>query len=179
MTLRFDRLEDLTSDDLSFIQQGPYNQLKIENTQKEEDESLIGLLRQSSVLGYIQTSCNEEHHPIITTVCSPTIQDLIELATLDAPTNLESFSVGCRRLILTAVYSQGRIQDMTMTIGELQNLDSNDLTFIHRGHLNELTIESAPTSEDEDRLTNILCHNPMLTRLHVRQGRSSSITIPE
>ncbi|KAK3821143.1 MAG: hypothetical protein J3Q66DRAFT_426107 [Benniella sp.] len=159
MTLKFDRLEDLTSDDLNFIQLGPYDQLRIENTQ-EVEERLIGLLRQSSVLG-------------------PTVQDLVDLATADAPTNLESFSVGCQRLILTAVYSQGRIQDMTMTIGELQNLDSNDLTFIHRGHLTQLIIEAAPIPEDEDRLVDIFRHNSMLTRLQVGQGRSASVTPPE
>ena len=112
-------------------------------------------------------------------MCSPTVQGLVDLATLGAPTNLESFSVCYRRLILTAAYSQAKIQDMTMTIGELQNLDSDDLTFIHRGHLTELIIESAPTSEDEDRLTNILHHNSMLTRLQVRHGHSASVTPPE
>ncbi|KAK3821863.1 MAG: hypothetical protein J3Q66DRAFT_427847 [Benniella sp.] len=177
MTMRFDLLQNLTSDDHQFIQQGPYNQLRIEHAQEDDDEPLISIIRQSSVIEYIHLGHNGGQRSVITTTTGMALQTLVNLATSESLSRIEPFSVHCRRLSLTASYSQGTLHDMTMTIDRLGSLDTNDLTFIHQGHLIQLVIVSIPASKNEERLADILRHNPRLARLHIRhQGHSQSDT---
>ncbi|KAK3807236.1 MAG: hypothetical protein J3Q66DRAFT_418262 [Benniella sp.] len=179
MTMTFEQIDVLTPDDIKFIQEGPYCQLRMEFTQEKDEEPLISILRRSSVIGYIQIRRRGERPAITATIGMP-IQDLVYLAISETPSALDSFSVGCQRFSLSASVLQGEIQRMAMDIEHLANLTPDDLALVHQGHLTRLVIASAPLLEDEDRLANILRHNPMLTRLEIQgQGCPESVTSPE
>ncbi|KAK3807235.1 MAG: hypothetical protein J3Q66DRAFT_418261 [Benniella sp.] len=168
MTMRFEQLDDLTPDDLKFIQQGPYDRLRIEHTWERNERQLADILRQNSALNYHQSKCHGERRVTVATVADMRLQDLVNLATSETSSKLESFSVGCQRIALTADFLQGDIQSMTMTIEQLNNLTSDDLALISQGCLTQLTIKSAPLPQNEDRLSSILRHCPELRRLHVK-----------
>ncbi|KAK3821127.1 MAG: hypothetical protein J3Q66DRAFT_148131 [Benniella sp.] len=171
MTMRFEQLNDLTPDDLQFIQRGPYNQLRLERVQEEDDEPLLDVLRQSSVLGYIQIQHHGEARYIITTVSGMRIQDLVNQATAAGTSStIEHFAVGCRRLTLTAGFSQGKIQDMAVTIEHLDELIPDDLIFIGQGQLTQLVLKCTSLILDKDRLSGLFRRCPKLTKLRVLIG---------
>jgi len=170
MTMKFEQLNDLRPDDLQFIQRGPYNQLRLELVQEEDDAPLLGVLRQSSMLGYIQIQRQGEGHSIITTVSGMRIQDLVNQATAGISSTIEHFAVGCRRLTLTAGFSQGKIQDMAVTIEHLDELIPDDLIFIGQGQLTQLVLKCTSVILDKDRLSGLFRRCPKLTNLQVLIG---------
>ncbi|KAF9363499.1 hypothetical protein BGX34_004009 [Mortierella sp. NVP85] len=176
-TMKFERLDCLTSDDLKFIQQGPYRQLRIEHDRKEDGELLADILGQSSVLNYLRINCHGERYLTIAMAAEMDLQDLVNLATSENSSTLEHFSLDCRRLTLEAGFSQGMIQNMTMTIKRTQDLTADDLMFILQGHITHLVIESAPLLKDEDTLKDVLSHNPMLSQLQIQHQDLSSSSI--
>ncbi|KAK3821077.1 MAG: hypothetical protein J3Q66DRAFT_425997 [Benniella sp.] len=181
-TLSFSRFDDLMPDDLAFIQQGPYDQLRIEHTHKEDQKPLLDILRESSASNYIHINRHGEQHFAIAVAADLDLQDLVNLTTSENSSTFESVSIGCRRLTINAELSQGRLKDATMTIKRIHYLTPDDLTFAFQGHLTQLTIESAPLSRDEDTLRDILSHNPMLSRLQIQHrdcaSRSIALELP-
>ncbi|KAK3807215.1 MAG: hypothetical protein J3Q66DRAFT_374682 [Benniella sp.] len=61
MTIRFEQLADLASDDLRFIQEGPYDQLNMEQAWETNGYQLADLLRRSPALRYRQFKCHGLH----------------------------------------------------------------------------------------------------------------------
>ncbi|KAK3821131.1 MAG: hypothetical protein J3Q66DRAFT_332684 [Benniella sp.] len=178
-TMRFDQLDDLTPDDLQFIQQGPYGQLTIKHAM-ENEERLVDILHQSPVSSYRLFRYHTVHCLIATTIADMGLQDLMNLTTSEASNGLESFSVGCRGVALTGGFSEGKIQDVSAKIERLCDMNYDDLKALHHGHLVQLVINSIPLSEDEDCLADILRQNPMLTRLQIQhQSPSATDTTPE
>ncbi|KAF9348110.1 hypothetical protein BGX34_002667, partial [Mortierella sp. NVP85] len=178
-TIRFDQLDDLTPDDLQFIQQGPYGQLTIEHA-TENEERLVDILHQSPVFSYRLFRYHIGHCLIATTIADMGLQDLMTLTTSEASNGLESFSVGCRGVALTGGFSEGKMQDASAKIERLCDMNYDDLRALHHGHLVQLVINSIPLSRDEERLADILRQNPMLTRLQIQhQSHSAMDTTPE
>ncbi|KAF9355254.1 hypothetical protein BGX34_010566 [Mortierella sp. NVP85] len=173
-TMKFEQLNDLRPDDILFIQRGPYNQLRLELVQEEDEEPLLGVLRQSSVLGYIQIQRQGEARSIITTVSGMRIQDLVNQATAGTSSTIEHFAVGCRRLTLTASFSQGKVQDMALTIERLDELIPDDLIFIGQGQLTQLVLKCTSLILDKDRLAGLFRRCPKLTKLRVLIGECNA-----
>ncbi|KAF9353191.1 hypothetical protein BGX34_011742 [Mortierella sp. NVP85] len=154
-------LDSINDVDLKFIQEARFNWLVLGSIPQNGDK-LARILRHS--------------RPTITSNCGMKLQDLMDLVTSSAP---ESFSVGFQRLTMTADISQGKAQGIAMEIEQLDDLTSDDLTFIRKGQLVHLAINSAPLYKDEDRLADILLHNPTLVRVQIRhRNRSSSPVLP-
>ncbi|KAF9362956.1 hypothetical protein BGX34_005199 [Mortierella sp. NVP85] len=175
MTMIFAQLKDLTPDDIQFIQLGPYNQMRIANTGKEDEDSLIDIFRQYSMLVYILVRRPGEHHHVIRTTTT-SLQDLMTLATSETPSTIESFSVVCRGLSLNADFSEGGVQDMAMTIAQLDGLYPNDLRFMKEAHLTRLTVKrSSPVAEAG--LAEILRQCRFLNHLQVGCASNRSIDI--
>ena len=82
-TLSFNRFDDLMPDDLAFIQQGPYDQLRIEHTHKEDQKPLLDILRESSVSNYIHINRHGERHFAIAVAADLDLQDLVNLTTAE------------------------------------------------------------------------------------------------
>ncbi|KAF9365917.1 hypothetical protein BGX34_007584 [Mortierella sp. NVP85] len=171
VNMAFRRFSDLSPSDIEFIQQGLFTRLTIEYHPQGTDEKLLGdVLCHGSPLNHIQIRFQERCVAIVTTL-ELTVQDLVKMATLDAPNIPDSFSVNCRRLSLTAKYSQARIHDMTITITQLADLNPEDFTFIKQNQYIRLTIESTPLKADEDRLSAVLRNSVGLSHLHIEYNQ--------
>lgn len=97
-------------------------------------------------------------------------QSPIKDATADILTKvvqLETLKVDCGKIAITAEVSHGKIQDISMRITRLLDLNQSDLEFINEGHVSHLSIEYTPKTEDENRLTEIVDHNPRLNHLRI------------
>ncbi|KAG0246590.1 hypothetical protein BGX31_000568 [Mortierella sp. GBA43] len=173
--LSFGWLDDLTKDDRKFIREGPYSQLTIENPHQADADRLAAVFNQSKVTSYIRVKRQKEHCLTIATIDDMKLLDLVEMATSAAP---ESFLVHCERCDLTAEFSQGRIQDMVMTIKRLSDLNPGDTEFIQKGHLTQLVLNSIPQKPDTGRLTDIFNDSPELNRLQIRREDPPKITDP-
>ena len=175
-TMVLDRVDGLTYRDSRFIQQHLHKDMMIEYAQKDEDR-LMGILRQNSGLVYIQTRRHGEHRHFITPTTDAPLQDLMNLVTSETPSTLESLSIHCQRLTLKAGFSEGKTQDMTMTIERLVRLNSDDLRFIQENSITKLTIKNTPYEAHENRLTEILTQCPLLSHLQVGCEWSRSLII--
>jgi hypothetical protein len=88
--------------------------------------------------------------------------------TLSRLRRLESLKVDCGRLLVGANVSQGKIQDMFITVvGKLAELEPEDLKFIKQEHVTRLVITYLPEKTDEDQIVNILRHNRKLRHLQI------------
>ncbi|KAF9951219.1 hypothetical protein BGZ65_006098 [Modicella reniformis] len=96
-----------------------------------------------------------------------TFQDLVMMATSGTLRELESLKINCGGLSIDARFSQGKIQNVDLTIGRLVELNSDYLKFIHKDHLSRLTIKSIPMKGDEDQLVDILRHCSSLSHLEI------------
>jgi hypothetical protein len=168
MTMRFEKLADLASDDLRFIQEGPYDQLRMEHAWETNGYQLADLLRRSSALRYRQFKCHGESCVTIATVAEMGVQDLVNLVASETSCIFDSFSVGYHRLTLSAGFSDGKAQGLTMMIDQLHALTSADLAFIRQSGLTQLVIRSTPLLKGEDHLSGILRHCPELSRLQIK-----------
>ncbi|KAK3821117.1 MAG: hypothetical protein J3Q66DRAFT_426068 [Benniella sp.] len=90
-----------------------------------------------------------------------------DMITSDTLGKLESLSIDCRNVSVTADISLRKIETMTMKIENLDDLGSEHPTFIQQGHLTRLVIGDVSLKEDEGRLTGILGQNPALDHLHI------------
>jgi hypothetical protein len=95
------------------------------------------------------------------------LQSLVEFATSDTLNGLEKISINHGNFLLTTNVSQRAVQDMTMDIERLGNLNHTDVAFINEGHLVRLTIQSTLQEANEDRLATILRRSPKLTYLGI------------
>jgi len=169
VNMAFRRFSDLSPSDIEFIQQGHFTRLTIKYSPQGTDERLLDdVLCHGSSLNHIQIRFQDRCVAIATTL-GLTIHDLVRMATSDAPDIPDSFSVNCRRLSLTANYSQSRIHDMAITITHLADLSPEDLTFIKQNQYIRLAIGS-PLKADEDRLSAILRHSVELSHLHIEHN---------
>ncbi|KAF9931652.1 hypothetical protein BGZ65_004788 [Modicella reniformis] len=89
---------------------------------------------------------------------------------------LESLVIDCGRLSVTASVLKGKVEDMTMTIVRLCDLNSDDLKLVEQGPT-QLAIEYTPQTVDEDRLVMILHQNSGLSRLQIGCLEERSLTI--
>lgn len=102
--MNVEKLDDLRPDDLVFIHEGPITRLVIESTPWEVDmDRLTEILRHSPNLGHLQIRFKDDDRSIAETPVVE-LQDLMKLTTSEIPNRLESFSVSCRRLSLTASF---------------------------------------------------------------------------
>ncbi|KAF9357292.1 hypothetical protein BGX34_009447 [Mortierella sp. NVP85] len=173
-----DRLEDINSDDLRFQKDSDTNLAIKCNSQSWNDTRLTNILRTSD---FIRMRTKHEGGYYFAVAATPgwNLQDLVEMGSARSPSRLESLSIKCRGLTLTAGYSQGKIQDMALRIKRLGDLSSDDLTFIQRGHLTRLEIEETLQKANKSLLVEALGHNPRLTQLQsvCKEGhRYSTVT---
>ncbi|KAF9986743.1 hypothetical protein BGZ65_006445 [Modicella reniformis] len=167
MTMTFDRLNDLSSDDIEFIQRGDFTRLAITYAKRADGDRITGILRCNPVHSHVQIGHQQGRHLMIATTLNK-LQDLVEMSTTETLDRDESFSIECRRLTLTASSSQGKARDMTMIIERLHDLTSDDLIFIQQGHFTQMAIETTPQESDVDRLADILRHSSALKILQIR-----------
>ncbi|KAK3821172.1 MAG: hypothetical protein J3Q66DRAFT_332747 [Benniella sp.] len=176
--LTADRLDDINSDDLRF-QRDSDTSLAIKcNSQCWNESRLTNILRTSDFIR-MRTKHEGGYYFAVAATHGWSLQDLVEMDSTRSPSRLESLSIKCKKLMLTAGYSQGKIQDMVMTIKRLDDLSSEDLTFIQRGHLTRLEIEETLQKANSSLLVEALGHNPMLTQLQnvCKEGhRYSTVT---
>ncbi|KAF9361909.1 hypothetical protein BGX34_006847, partial [Mortierella sp. NVP85] len=169
MTMTIERLDSLNPDDLSYIQQGHLIRLVMKRIPvKGDKDRLTNILRHNQTLSCLRFRYGKEDDP------DPTLEmELLDLMTAipsNTSSELRSLSVDCQRLSLITGFSQGRIQNMTMTIERLDSLDPGDLTYIQQGHLTQLIVKRTPLKADKDRLTDVLRHNQTLSHLEFRYG---------
>ena len=119
---------------------------------------------------YTLSERSGEQHLVITAP-GRKLQDLVDIATTEALEGPGSFSIGCPRLSLTACFSEGKLQDMTMTIQQLYHLDSEDLAYIQQGHLTRLIIIQTPKDKEKDRLADVLRYSQALRRLEIKDQK--------
>jgi hypothetical protein len=81
--------------------------------------------------------------------------------------NLESLKIERGGLSIKSTYSQGKIQEMTVAIGRLCDLDIDDLKFISKGHLTRMAIKYTPQEADDRQLVSLLRHSPLLSHLQI------------
>ncbi|KAG0246592.1 hypothetical protein BGX31_000570 [Mortierella sp. GBA43] len=80
---------------------------------------------------------------------------------------LESLRIDHGNLLLTAMISEGKIQDMSLTMKRLADLSDEDFTFVLKCNLTRLDIEYTPQDAEESRLESIIRQCPRLNTLRV------------
>ncbi|KAK3821036.1 MAG: hypothetical protein J3Q66DRAFT_332498 [Benniella sp.] len=96
------------------------------------------------------------------------LQDLHSIILSNKSTEAMSVSIEYQRLSFSADFSRGRRNGTAMVIKRLDHLNSDDLQFIMRGRLEQLTIMQTPRDEDKYRLADILRHSQNLDQLEFK-----------
>ncbi|KAF9960269.1 hypothetical protein BGZ65_012573 [Modicella reniformis] len=168
MTMKIGRVDVLSVEDINFIQRGDFTRLVIEHADMADEGRLADIFRPSPVLSYIHIRRLGEPCLAKATTLDMKLHDLVKTITAETLDRNKSFLLNCQRLTLTAGLSQGRTQDMTMTIVQLSVLTSDDLIFIRQNQITWIVIETIPQVSDENRLADILRHCPALQQFHIR-----------
>ncbi|KAK3821018.1 MAG: hypothetical protein J3Q66DRAFT_332457, partial [Benniella sp.] len=169
MTMIVKRLDNLDPDDLTYIQQGHLTRLVVKRIpMKGDKDRLTNILRHNQRLSHLRFTYGKEDDPDATLEMG--LLDLMTVISSNTSSELRSLSVDCQGLSLTAGFSQGRVQNMTMIIERLNSLNPDDLTYIQQGHLTELVMKRNLMQADKDRLTDILRDNQSLSHLEFRYG---------
>ncbi|KAF9970768.1 hypothetical protein BGZ65_010892 [Modicella reniformis] len=170
--MKIKRVDDLSFDDINFIQRGGFTRLVMEHTHREDGNRLVKIFRHNRL---------KESRLSKATTLDMKLQELVKTITAETLDRNKSFLVNCRRLTLAASLSQGETLGMSMTIAQLSDLTSDDLTFIRQGQITWMMIETIPQESDGDRLEDILRHSPAL-QFHIRFKEERSLantTAPE
>ncbi|KAF9952482.1 hypothetical protein BGZ65_005228, partial [Modicella reniformis] len=149
------QLNGLSSDDLKFVKENHLKRLAIYHTPLEEDK-LTNLFRCTPVLCRLQIGYNDQRR-FSAPILGVELQEIINMIAPETRSKLESLSIDYKRLSLTASFSQGQIQELTMKIGGVDDLSVDDIKFIQRG-FTRLVIEHIHR-EDGNRLVDILRHS--------------------
>ncbi|KAK3821114.1 MAG: hypothetical protein J3Q66DRAFT_438033 [Benniella sp.] len=166
MVMTIAQLGDISPDDLKFIQQGHLTQLVIEQIPLKSDKTRLGdILRHCQKLTHLQIGSNGERNNTIRTEIK--LQDLAQMATSDILGKLESLKADWGELSFAASVSNGKIQDVDLTIGRINDLSSKDLDFIQKEHLTRLAIMFTPSKEDDNQLIDVLRSYPRLSHLQI------------
>ncbi|KAK3821171.1 MAG: hypothetical protein J3Q66DRAFT_398236 [Benniella sp.] len=171
MVMTVERLSDLDSDDIAFIQQGRLTRLVLDDIPREADKA-----RLAEILGYnpgltrIQIDCKKGHQ-----AANYDYVKLPELFRLVQPDTLkELVSVSIENAFVAV--NTGR-DAMTVTIEQLSKLDPVDLAFIQQGHITRLEIRDIPLGTDEDRLVQIFQSNQGITHLQIGKKEKTAPAI--
>jgi len=172
------QLGDISSDDLKFIQQGHLTLLMIEQIPLKSDRTrLADILHHCRKLTHLQIGSNDERRRVITIQPELKLQDLLQMTTSDILGNLESLKADWGELSFAASILNGNIQDVDLTIGRINDLNSGDLDFIQKEHLTRLGIMFTPSKEDDTQLADVLRSYPRLSYLRIgcKPGRCLAI----
>ncbi|KAG0217859.1 hypothetical protein B0O80DRAFT_533517 [Mortierella sp. GBAus27b] len=165
--MSFGQLEDLSSSDHEFISDSPFSRLTMEYARRKQEGRLAAIACNSSRHSFIHIRRQGESSLTVATTIDTVLQDLVTKITSDYFDTLESFSIDCGRLLVAADISQGITRDMTITVRQPNNLNSDDLAFIHAHNPTHVTIECT-TPGPPDLLTGILAYNLELCQLRIR-----------
>ncbi|KAG0213689.1 hypothetical protein BGX31_001223 [Mortierella sp. GBA43] len=89
---------------------------------------------------------------------------------------LESLRISREELSITAGFSKGKIKTVDLTIPRLGDLDDNDLKFVRREHLAQLSIKDVQSNE-VDQLEELLRGTTSLKHLQIGCHYESSLTV--
>ncbi|KAF9346291.1 hypothetical protein BGX34_004050 [Mortierella sp. NVP85] len=173
------QLDCLTSNDLEYLQKIPLTRLTIMQTPRDEDKDrLADILHHNKKLQKLNIKCGDERDPAIGHVSEMALPDLDSVIVSNKSSCLESFSIEYQRLFLYIEFpNYGKkfrfmptesMASMHMAIEQLDRLNFDDLQYILRGHVTQLTIMRAPRNEDKDRLADILHYNKGLYKLEIK-----------
>ncbi|KAK3821161.1 MAG: hypothetical protein J3Q66DRAFT_438072 [Benniella sp.] len=170
------RLDDLIPDDLKFAHSDNITKLAVRCGSQFWDETRLCEILRTPDFNRMSTKHEGGYYFAVAATLEWNVQDLMEIASVRSPSNLESLSIKCKRLTLTAGYSQGKIQDMALTLKQLGDLSPDDLTFARQGNLTRFAIVEILRKDDKSRLTEVLGHNPMITQLQIvcKEGHQNS-----
>ena len=166
VTLMSNRLHELFND-FEAIQGNNCTRLLMMDTPQEHKDRPPSTL-QTSNFSRIQITHEGKRVPTILAAPEWTIQDLMEMVTLEYPEKSARLLIDCERLSLSASVYRGMIGGISMTIKRLDRRSVDDLECFHRGHLTWLLMERIPRDVDKDRLIGVLRHNQALSRLEFR-----------
>ncbi|KAG0226066.1 hypothetical protein B0O80DRAFT_531998 [Mortierella sp. GBAus27b] len=167
LTLRFMKFEDLTYNDLEFIQRGPYTQLAIVYHHEDARKQLVELLCYRSELTHVHVRYPGTRRLVFVMTASMNFGDLMKMATSRSHGNTpDKFSIYRGKTSLTGSFSKGKMQDLTMTIENLGGLGSKELEFI-QDHPTRLAIRRTPVEAEERQLVNILRDCQKLNHLQI------------
>jgi len=161
------RLDDLIPDDFKFAHSDNITKLAVRCGSPFWDETRLCEILRTPDFNRMSTKHEGGYYFAVAATLEWNVQDLMEIASVKSPSNLESVSIKCKRLTLTVGYSQGKIQDMALTIKQLGDLSPDDLSFARQGNLTRLAIVGILQKDDKSRLIEVLGHNPMITQLQI------------
>lgn len=92
-------------------------------------------------------------------------------------TNVASLELDFGRLSTAIKVSKDKALDVSMKINRLEGLTQEDLHYIQRCHPVSLSIVETPEESDEERLANILQHNPSIAVFRVGFPPDRSLAI--
>ncbi|KAK3821021.1 MAG: hypothetical protein J3Q66DRAFT_437962 [Benniella sp.] len=168
--LTVDKLRYIDFDGLDTIQLDTFPKVLIKYRRNESGSDMLARF------SYIQLERSGEQHLVITAP-GRKLQDVVDTATTETLEGSGSFSIGCPRLSLNACFSEGKPQDMTMTIQQLYHLNSEDLAYIQQGHLTGLIIMHTPKDKEKDRLADVLRCSQALKRFEIKDQRKQDPSI--
>ncbi|KAG0217860.1 hypothetical protein BGX31_000106, partial [Mortierella sp. GBA43] len=175
-TISFDRSDDLSSNDVEFIRECPFDQLTMEYTDRKDEGRLTEIIHNSLATSFIHLRRRGERCLTIVNTIDTAPQGLMNL-TSEFFGTLESLSVDCGKLFFTANAWQGNIQDVDMTIRLPSRLNTDDLVFIQQHHPTRLAIEQL-WETDKGRLSDVLHHCPELCHLQLKYDDEAGPAIP-
>ncbi|KAF9981657.1 hypothetical protein BGZ65_003707 [Modicella reniformis] len=168
LDMTIERLDDLNSDGFKLTQQGHITRLKIANIpQKADQDRLTDILGRNLRIVWLEIGCMEGWYSAINDPLEMKFQDLVMIATSRTIREMESLKINCGGLSINARFLQGKLKDVDLTIGELNELNSDYLKFIQKDHLGRLTIKDVPRKGDEDKLVDVLRHSSRLSQLEI------------
>ncbi|KAF9945415.1 hypothetical protein BGZ65_010772, partial [Modicella reniformis] len=166
--LTIERVEDLNSDYLKFIQEDCLSRLAIKEAPlKTDEDQLADVFRHSSRLSHLEIGCKEECRSANNNDLEMEFLVLVKMATVDTLCKLESLKINCGGCSIDARFSQGKTQDVDLTIGRLDELNSDYLKFLQKECLSRLVIKDVPLKTDEHHLADVLRHSVGLTHLEI------------
>ncbi|KAF9344789.1 hypothetical protein BGX34_005326, partial [Mortierella sp. NVP85] len=170
MHMTIEQLDHLNSDDLQYILRGHVTQLTIMRTPRDEDKDrLADIIHHNKKLDKLEIKCKKERGSVNGNVPKMTLLDL-DSVILSNKSMVKSVSIEYQRLSLSADFSRMGRNSIAMVIKQPDHLNSDDLRYILRGYLTQLTIMQTPRDEDKDRLADIL-HQNKLDKLVIKCGK--------
>ncbi|KAI8349169.1 hypothetical protein B0O80DRAFT_460956 [Mortierella sp. GBAus27b] len=165
MDMRIGRLNDLSSDDLAFMQQDNLTRLVIrDGPSKTDEDDLASILSHNPSLTRLEIKSTNECSLAADGVSEMELQDFVKLVT---PHNRCSMAIGSDEYSVTVGISLGVIQEVDLTIVQLKDLGASGFRCIHKDYITRLSIKRTPQEEDEDQLVDILHQYKQLQHLRI------------